>query len=322
MVHLFSRSVSHRVGQRVARAFTLVELLVVIAIIGVLVALLLPAVQQARESARRMQCTSKMKQIGVALHNYQESHGVFPPSSVSSRRNDQANWCQQTEQPSHAPWSVLILPFLEQQARYDRFNFDETFTASSNTPGSTNNHSEFLKGNPVYHCPSDPNTSASPNMSNYFGVQGGGETPNCTNTSTLRVFNVNGMIYPNSSISASKVADGLSKVFLVGETRYQVTRLARGDTYHNGWASSDKFVASSSLSATTASAQEGINSIPGDGADHDTFNEQSRLFGSHHPGGCHFVFGDGAVRFVSDSVDLLIYQQSAIRNDSQPLESL
>src|SRR6476469_182788 len=95
-------------------AFTLVKLLVVIAIIGVLVALLLPAVQAAREAARRMQCSNHLKQIGLALQNYHDTFGSLPPAYLADSQG----------KPIHS-WRVLILPFLENTTLYDRYSFDE-----------------------------------------------------------------------------------------------------------------------------------------------------------------------------------------------------
>src|SRR6188474_2683919 len=92
------------------RAFTLVELLVVIAIIGVLVALLLPAVQAAREAARRMSCSNNLKQLSLALHNYEDTHKTLPPAGIDSNQMS---------------WTVLLLPYMEQKPLYDQFNFNK-----------------------------------------------------------------------------------------------------------------------------------------------------------------------------------------------------
>ncbi|MEA1950175.1 MAG: DUF1559 domain-containing protein, partial [Planctomycetota bacterium] len=104
------------VSQRSEKGFTLVELLVVIAIIGILIALLLPAVQAAREAARRMQCSSNLKQIGVALHAYHAALGCFPPGGITEGP------CCSTR--SGISWSISILPYIEQPMIYDRYDMD------------------------------------------------------------------------------------------------------------------------------------------------------------------------------------------------------
>src|SRR5262245_55782747 len=122
------------------RGFTLVELLVVIAIIGVLVALLLPAVQQAREAARRMTCVNNLKQIGVALHNHHDVKLTFPPGGMNTGHNGT---------PCYTTWTVEILPFIEQQALYNQYDQTQLNTAPVNR----------LVGQQrmvPYECPSDP----------------------------------------------------------------------------------------------------------------------------------------------------------------------
>jgi len=144
--------------------FTLVELLVVIAIIGILVALLLPAVQAAREAARRMQCSNNLKQLGLALHNYHDTHKRFPPGNVSPVPNG-TNGCftgTSTRDPG-APWSAAILPFIEQTPLYDRLDMAGTFPSSYNDVTATN----LARWTPItsgplyshvaaYQCPSAP----------------------------------------------------------------------------------------------------------------------------------------------------------------------
>src|SRR6476661_8060061 len=121
------------------RGFTLIELLVVIAIIAVLVALLLPAVQQAREAARRSQCKNNLKQIGLALHNYHDVNGCFPPAYIADENG----------KPMHS-WRVLILPYLDQAALHTEYNFSE--------PWDGPNNSRLLARRPaVYACPSHGN---------------------------------------------------------------------------------------------------------------------------------------------------------------------
>ncbi len=129
------------------RGFTLVELLVVIAIIGVLVALLLPAVQAAREAARRSSCANNLKQIGIAVHNYHDTYLVLPVGGV------QPGSCCGT--PSAAGWGIFILPFMEQKPLYDQYDFN-TWNDQSRNTANTFVTTQFVK---TYICPSDVNTN-------------------------------------------------------------------------------------------------------------------------------------------------------------------
>ncbi len=304
--------------------FTLVELLVVIAIIGILVALLLPAVQAAREAARRMSCTNNVKQLALAVHNYHDVHKVFPPGSMTSNKIDfnNSNWCTSgTGDQSRASWTVLILPFIEGQNQYARFDFGSAFTSTSNLPGVAANHTEFNTNNPNFQCPSDPNSSSSNNNCCYFGVQGGGSSPACTSQSGQRVHYLNGALIHNGRIGFSGLTDGTSNVFLIGETRYQLTRGGRSDGIIAGWASAAK-IDSSGMPLVCAAAQEQINSVPGHGGKMDTLNVQTRLFGSFHPGGCNFAMGDGSVHFMTQTIDLTVYRQAAVRDDGLPAGGL
>ncbi|MEX0818470.1 MAG: DUF1559 domain-containing protein, partial [Pirellulaceae bacterium] len=160
------------------RGFTLVELLVVIAIIGILVALLLPAVQAAREAARRMQCSNNLKQLGLALHNYHDTLKTFPPGYVSNRPGVEgsSSWCR-SGGVQGAPWTALILPYMEQQNLHDQFNFNVPFQATSNQMAPPN--SNVVIPLDTYSCPSDVRLGSNPLWNSYFGVQGGGTAPDC-----------------------------------------------------------------------------------------------------------------------------------------------
>ncbi len=118
-------------SSRSRRGFTLIELLVVIAIIGVLVGLLLPAVQAAREAARRVHCSNNLKQLGLALHMYHETYKVFPPALLGSGRYDDAGYHAKRGGVKNTTGWALMLPFLEQEALHDRYNFGACSSSSS-----------------------------------------------------------------------------------------------------------------------------------------------------------------------------------------------
>lgn len=302
-------------------AFTLVELLVVIAIIGILVALLLPAVNSAREAARRTQCKNKIKQLALAALAFQEANRAFPTGNIHPRNIVPGN-CSgtPTSAPANgrAPWSVPILPYMEQKSLFDRFDLDLTFTSAD--PGQLGlppNDTLFHIVNNAFQCPSDPNSTNDTNNSNYFGVQGGGELALalCTANSQQRVIYNNGVLYHNSRIRFREITDGTTKTFLLGETKYQVTKTARPDGIRFGWASSAYLSGANARPGVLAAAVIPINSVPGDGATVDTHNTFSRLFGSFHVEGCHFALCDGSVQFVNENVDLNTYYNYARRND-------
>ncbi len=288
------------------RAFTLVELLVVIAIIGVLVALLLPAVQAAREAARRTQCKNNLKQLGLALHNYHDTFKVFPPGYISSNPGVTTNssWCR-SGSPSlqRAPWTVLILPFLEQSSLHAKFNFNVPFQAASNQMAPPND--AVVVPLAAYQCPSDVRMTVNPQYNSYFGVQGGGSAPDCGNSSCSpaneRGMYVTGLLFAGSKMGLHHALDGTSNVFLLGESRYGGA----------AWAASAK-QDSCAYARNLAGAQDQINLYKNQGV-HDT-----RGFSSYHPGGCHFTMADASVQFVSQTIALNTYRQLGRRDDQLP----
>lgn len=313
--------------------FTLVELLVVIAIIGILVGLLLPAVQAAREAARRMQCSNNVKQIALACHNYESAFKVFPAGGIVSYTPaaraalTDANFCTTGSDRTQAPWTVLILPFLEESPLYQRFDFGRTFTGSSNIRGQAPNADLFPLRMGKYQCPSDPNSGSTVNNGNYLGVQGGGPATGvgsapCSTQTRQRVFFKTGIIYTNSRTRIADITDGTTNTFMIGESRYMPTPNMRNDGFHAGWASALKADNAFAVPLTFAAAVLQINAQrecrPGVA---DCFNFVSRLFGSQHTGGCHFGMADGSVQFVSQNIDINVYRQAAIRDDGLPIGS-
>ncbi|MDR1959337.1 MAG: DUF1559 domain-containing protein, partial [Planctomycetaceae bacterium] len=202
-------------------AFTLVELLVVIAIIGILIALLLPAVQAAREAARRMQCTNHLKQFALAAHNYHDSLATFPPLGVPSPGGN----CQ------HLSWSVMILPYLEQQAVTEMIASGGT-AASVNgtqnyTPGRAadpwdDNYKPYQTRFAARFCPSDANASVPARTGGYTGgisyrVCSGDCTTNL-NIGIPKWSETRGVFQFGNGRNMSKITDGTSNTMMFGES--------------------------------------------------------------------------------------------------------
>ena len=318
-------NLSHGRERRVG--FTLIELLVVIAIIAVLIALLLPAVQQAREAARRSQCKNNLKQLGLALHNYHDTHSVFPPGAVSTiTAMTGSNWCTAAASTAsqRAPWTVLILPFIDQSPLYQQFRFEEAFTSWSSYNGSTTNHSAWNHSLTAYKCPSDPISGGESVTGNYRGVQGGLTSPatHCGGTgATGRHFYTNGILTINGKNGFRNITDGSSNVLLVGESHYNTVRANTSTSAYWGWASTAN-CSSSAVSGPLTGAEGGINSSPIDPSKGDPREYQSHHFGSFHVGGAHFLLADGSVHFLNENMDLTTFRRLGIRDDGLPVGGL
>jgi prepilin-type N-terminal cleavage/methylation domain-containing protein/prepilin-type processing-associated H-X9-DG protein len=228
------------------RAFTLVELLVVIAIIGILIALLLPAVQAAREAARRSQCTNNLKQLGLALHNHHDGLQRFPPGNAEDQTGvaGQPNFGTVTNGGGWgSSWLVYILPYIEQNTIYTQWQF-------YNASGVSNPNNIHVRGNVLLNglaCPSSPlpkwattgltDTTVTPNVAvqqqaiNYVGISGAvnGLIPISTSnpvtyyqspynqTGAHGILDGSGILYPNSQVRFADLIDGTSNTLMVSE---------------------------------------------------------------------------------------------------------
>ncbi len=289
-------------------AFTLIELLVVIAIIAVLIALLLPAVQQARESARRTQCKNHLKQLGLALHNYHDTHNRFPQAKVYDPNMTQ---CQPWISGNGLSWRVMILPFIDQTPLYSSVDYNEWVECRTLT--GTINTAFRKKLIPGYICPSDPTDPILGNNAgtNYAGLVSDGRgapippvQSSCGATGLSHGDQTGALAYQGRRMS--EIIDGTSNTILAGE-------VFRGKSFFNLCANSSQtgtrchrwYEESGWCGADTA---RGPNNTIRDEIDWNDTDYWSiggaRPVSSAHTGGAHVLMADGAVKFASDNVDL------------------
>ncbi len=331
--------------------FTLVELLVVIAIIGVMVGLLLPAVQAAREAARRMSCSNNSKQIGLAMHNYHDTFNVLPKPGFHNRDII----VNASSSSSSQSWMVAILPFIEQNAVHDQFDFSH----SGGSRGFRDNPNNLLLGSQeisTYRCPSDGGRKTPLSLSSTwtfpdgtrgglargnYGVNGGaGSATSRTDFRRPRErgpfhFGGSGTPSPGEPYAAkfADIRDGLSNTILVGELiAPEVANDIRGAWMY----ASSNYICGGEPSYRSPRIQIGPNGNALDDSKMDRpgvcgyagepdrhlrcVSGGSRGFQtarSRHPGGVHVTLADGSIRFISESIILPVWLNLLAMQDGE-----
>jgi prepilin-type N-terminal cleavage/methylation domain-containing protein/prepilin-type processing-associated H-X9-DG protein len=288
------------------RGFTLIELLMVVAIIAILIALLLPAVQQAREGARRMQCRNNLCQLALALHNYHATHRVLPPGCVNETGPVQIG----LGSDNHFGWLVQILPQLDEGNLWRQVDFTKT---SYQQASITTTPSMLV-------CPSVPWSGAGAAPVTYAGCHHDSPAP-------IDVDN-NGVLFLNSSIRLRDITDGKAHTLLAGE----VLRLGVG-TWYQGLDATLRY---------SGSGMEEAGKIDWNQFNQDVLRYQQDMsqqekaievgetpqpqplpptapmpFGSIHSNGAHFALADGSVRFIVSSVDSAVMRRLGNRHDGE-----
>jgi prepilin-type N-terminal cleavage/methylation domain-containing protein len=293
------------------RGFTLIELLVVIAIIAILIALLLPAVQQAREAARRTQCRNNLKQMGLALHNYESSFTVFPPSSTSPAGS--GPWYYPVygmSNPSHPSihlhsFASLILPYIDQANTYNAINYNVSSLAPVNQPIAAQKF-------PFYRCPSytGKEVTSDPLYTTYVGFNNFA-LRNYVALGAVSVVELSsaggasGILYPASRTGFKHITDGTSNTVMLVETRDDNAMVWIDGT---GASVMSRWVDPTATNPLYGGATNGINYTPYFPAGM-LMNPLDYRYGpsSFHEGGAFHLLADGAVRFISENIDVKLY---------------
>jgi prepilin-type N-terminal cleavage/methylation domain-containing protein/prepilin-type processing-associated H-X9-DG protein len=305
----------HSVGSQ--RGFTLIELLVVITIIGILVALLLPAINSARESARRISCANKLRQVGLGIINYESNHREYPPGRVGcDDTGDQMaiHGCPPNlpaDQKTAASGFVMILPQLEETALYNQLDIHHGGLWNRNVDDlewyKDREKCKAIKQRlDLFVCPSDlsepissvylPVKAATCSYAFVQGSLGPDSPPHVTK------YENNGMFLYVHTRSQVQIRDGLSHTLMIGEV-----------VLADVWESSNTWSYALANADCLRSTRNPLNTRPGDGI---VLDRQNGAFGSQHPHGAVFCFADGHTSFVENDIDLNVYQSASTIDNS------
>ena len=309
------------------RGFTLIELLVVIAIIAILIALLFPAVQQAREAARRSSCKNNLKQLGIALQNYHDTHNVFPPGGVigDCAGSPPTNLTGLQEcgsgQSLGGNWLLYILPQMEQSSLWEKAA--PILNAKDPLDNMNNIFGHF---SPVaYRCPSHPWDRRSNvafrslehmSRANYGANYGSGDLTASYANTTGGVFTI------NSSVNIRDIKDGTTNTFLVGELTYlnDVTADARGAWVYSGMGGS-AFSAARTPNSRTADILGRCTSTTEMPCTEANDGTQIAAMRSYHDGGVQVCLVDGSCRFISENISQTILNALGTRSGREVIDN-
>ncbi|NLF10095.1 MAG: DUF1559 domain-containing protein [Pirellulaceae bacterium] len=323
------------------RGFTLVELLVVITIIGILIALLLPAVQAAREAARRVQCTNNLKQIALAMIGHEEQHRFFPSGGWGYLWTGDPDRGTGKDQPGG--WTFAILPFLEQQAVYDlgsdsdsntisavqrsgAFTRDQTPLSVFNCPTRRAAVIYPRPGNRLYYNSDRTSRAAAIDYAANAGSLGALDANSCTPGPTTIAAagsfaypsqDATGMLFPRSQVTMASISDGTSHTYLAGE------KFLSPDNYLNGLDPYDDHGIYEGYSPDTVRCctHDPANSIAMNPMQDAPGLMWYPVFGSAHAAGFHMAFCDGSVNSISYSISPLVHARLGDRRDGYVIES-